>query len=85
MIFPPPQVVFGLLLLSTAVVLIFDIRYSSFVNIDIIIITTILTTLVIFFKIIAVITGQLISRYEFLKDIELVLEVAVQVMQPHMD
>jgi len=30
MIFPPPQVVFGLLLLSTAVVLIFDIRYSPF-------------------------------------------------------
>ena len=32
MIFPPPQVVFGLLLLSTAVVLIFDIRYNPFGN-----------------------------------------------------
>ena len=30
MIFPPPQVVFGLLLLSIAVVLIWDIRYSPF-------------------------------------------------------
>ena len=30
MIFPPPQVIFGLLLLSTAVVLIWDIRYNPF-------------------------------------------------------
>ena len=30
MIFPPPQVVFGLLLLSIAVVLIWDIRYKPF-------------------------------------------------------
>ena len=30
MIFPPAQVVFGLLLLSIAVVLIWDIRYSPF-------------------------------------------------------
>ncbi len=30
MIFPPTQVFFGLLLLSIAVVLIWDIRYSSF-------------------------------------------------------
>ena len=32
MIFPPPQVIFGLLLLSTAVVLAFDIRYNPFGN-----------------------------------------------------
>ncbi len=30
MVFPPPQVVFGLLLFSIAVVLIFDIKYSPF-------------------------------------------------------
>ena len=30
MIFPPPQVIFGLLLLSIAVVLIMDIRYNPF-------------------------------------------------------
>ena len=30
MIFPTPQVVFSLLLLSTAVVLIWDIRYNPF-------------------------------------------------------
>ena len=30
MIFPPPQVIFGLLLLSIAVVLIWDIRYNPF-------------------------------------------------------
>ena len=30
MIFPPAQVVFGLLLLSIAVVVIWDIRYSQF-------------------------------------------------------
>ena len=30
MIFPPTQVVFGLLLLSIALVLIWDIRYSPF-------------------------------------------------------
>ncbi len=30
MIYPPPQVVFGLLILSTAVVLIWDIRYDTF-------------------------------------------------------
>ena len=30
MIFPPAQVVFGLLILSMAVVLILDIRYSPF-------------------------------------------------------
>jgi len=30
MLFPPPQVIFGLLLLSIAVVLIWDIRYNSF-------------------------------------------------------
>jgi hypothetical protein len=30
MLFPPPQVIFGLLLLSIAVVLILDIRYNSF-------------------------------------------------------
>ena len=30
MLYPPPQVVFGLLLLSTAVVLIWDIRYNPF-------------------------------------------------------
>ena len=30
MIFPPPQVIFGLLLLSIAVVLITDIRYNPF-------------------------------------------------------
>ena len=30
MIFPPSQVVFGLLLLSIAVVLIWDIRYNPF-------------------------------------------------------
>ena len=32
LIFPPPQVIFGLLLLSTAIVLIFDIRYNPFGN-----------------------------------------------------
>ena len=32
MIFPPPQVIFGLLLLSTAAVLAFDIRYNPFGN-----------------------------------------------------
>jgi len=32
MIFPPPQVVLGLLLLNTALVLIFDIRYNPFGN-----------------------------------------------------
>ena len=30
MLFPPPQVIFGLLLLSIAVVLIWDIRYNPF-------------------------------------------------------
>ena len=30
MLFPPPQVIFGLLLLSIAVVLILDIRYNPF-------------------------------------------------------
>ena len=30
MIYPPPKVVFGLLILSTAVVLIWDIRYNAF-------------------------------------------------------
>ena len=30
MIYPPPQVVFGLLLFSVAVVLIWDIRYNPF-------------------------------------------------------
>ena len=30
MLFPPPQVIFGLLLLSIAVVLIGDIRYNPF-------------------------------------------------------
>ena len=30
MIFPPPQVVFALLILSIAVVLIYDIRYNPF-------------------------------------------------------
>ena len=30
MLFPPPQVIFGLLLLSIAVVLICDIRYNPF-------------------------------------------------------
>ena len=30
MIYPPPQVIFGLLLLSVAVVLIWDIRYNPF-------------------------------------------------------
>jgi len=30
MSFPPPQVIFGLLLLSIAVVLIWDIRYDPF-------------------------------------------------------
>jgi len=30
MLFPPPQVIFGLLLLSMAVVLIWDIRYNPF-------------------------------------------------------
>ena len=30
MIFPPPQVIFGLLFLSTAVVLIWDVRYNPF-------------------------------------------------------
>ena len=30
MIYPPPQVIFGLLLLSIAVVLIMDIRYNPF-------------------------------------------------------
>jgi len=30
MIFPPPQVIFGLLLVSIAVVLIMDIRYNPF-------------------------------------------------------
>jgi len=30
MLFPPPQVIFGLLLLSIAVVLIWDIRYNLF-------------------------------------------------------
>jgi len=32
MIFPPPQVVFGLLLLSNAVTLIFNLRYNPFGN-----------------------------------------------------
>jgi len=32
MIFPPPQVVFGLLLLSIAVTLVFDIKYNPFGN-----------------------------------------------------
>jgi len=32
MIFQPPKVVFGLLLLSTALVLIFDIKYNPFGN-----------------------------------------------------
>ena len=30
MIYPPPQVIFALLILSTAVVLIWDIRYNPF-------------------------------------------------------
>ena len=30
MVYPPPQVIFGLLLLSTAVVLIWDIRFNPF-------------------------------------------------------
>jgi len=30
MLFPPPQVIFGLLILSIAVVLIWDIRYNHF-------------------------------------------------------
>tara|TARA_Y100000739_G_C20207341_1_gene283896 strand:- start:404 stop:517 length:114 start_codon:yes stop_codon:yes gene_type:complete len=30
MIYPTPQVVFGLLILSTAVVIIWDIRYNPF-------------------------------------------------------
>jgi len=32
MIIPPPQVIFGLLLLSIAVTLVFDIRYNPFGN-----------------------------------------------------
>ncbi|ABM75001.1 Hypothetical protein NATL1_04371 [Prochlorococcus marinus str. NATL1A] len=32
MIFPPPQVVFGLLLLSIAATLIFNVRYNPFGN-----------------------------------------------------
>jgi len=32
MLFPPPLVIFGLLLLSIAVVLICDIRYNPFVE-----------------------------------------------------